>query len=212
MVEAIKLGGLADLQAQPDLLIPHKLLGLVADPLKVVAVPFKTERGRFNNEYVPPLSILIIEKGGLAEPILQQEQEHYTLAPLINWYRAQLIKSGTLDLIDKALILLIASEWPQSRLYPDSGVYIEDYVQAWEFQGRGLGKAFFTNFERHLGNLGFNYWCGDHNEDNVGFFLKLGAVGASLLNAQFDHQALLKRPTSSIRFLDEKTSQRYLST
>lgn len=212
MVEAIKLGGLADLQAQPDLLIPHELLTMVSDPIKVIAIPFRIERGRFNNEYIPPLSMLIIEKNGLAEPLSQQEQGHYTLAPLLNQYRTLLIERGVLHLTDKALVLLIANQWAKNRICPDSGVYIEDYVQAWEFQNRGLGKAFFTNFERHLGNLGFNYWCGNHNGDNVGFFLKLGAVRASCLNAQFDHQALRKRPTSSIKFLDEETHRRYLDS
>lgn len=203
------INSLRRVSEDPKCLIPRKLHELVDNPANIAAIPFRTTLGRFDNEYEPTISTAIVERDKLSYPTAMQESAGIA-KDFINKYRTQLISNNAISNRDYLIAIFIAQEWNKSLGWPDNGVFIEYYVQAEQMQGKGLGYAFFENFDSILTTSGYQFWCGHHSEQSFGFFLRIGAARASSLTPGSYLARFLKYGTSSIKFLDENTQRKYV--
>jgi hypothetical protein len=157
-------------QDHPELLIPDRLKELVSNPESIVAIPRTIWMGRLNDDYRPPIALLLAERGGLPHPTDMQETDGTKWAEVLNFQRIKAIQEGLLGEGDRALI------WTIARLWYPSGVYFETYVDAESLRGQYLGTGFFSNAEAVFQSLGYKYWGGEANKDNLPFYRKLGVT------------------------------------
>ncbi|MDO8570399.1 MAG: hypothetical protein Q7R97_02340 [Candidatus Daviesbacteria bacterium] len=199
----------------PSVLIPARLLELVADPTQIRATTLpEFWIGRMDDEYVPSLRIGIYKKDGLHEPRIMQETDDISNGNLHNWnrilnlHRRKAIKEGTLTEKDNLLALLIAHE---SLPY---GVNIINYIQAPFIQKQGIGQAFLTNFGQIIKNQGFKYSWGEHNSKNISFFInKIGNYPLTEIDPQcfknlIDISPTIISPLNTINFLDKELERK----
>lgn len=184
------------IQENPTLLIPHRLLELAKKPQSVVVIPREVYLGKFDEEYKPPIALLFAERDSLAQPTAIQETDGSLWGRVMNTQRQKAIEEGLLTQRDQVLLWTIARPW-----HP-SGVFIESYIDAQSLRRQHLGREFFYNAEALFQSLGYKYWGGQANQDNLAFYLKLGAITTE----QVDPNVLPVYPRSSlhtIKFMDE---------
>ena len=137
------------LQANPDLLVPEELLKKSAHPDNIDAVPFETWIGSFENGYKPPLSVLIVARGGLGDPILLQEYSNVWGSILSN-YRESAIKQGLLLHDDFVLASIVAgSPIPE-------GVFIDSFLVTQTLR-QTMGSLFIGRLADQLYSLGYKF-------------------------------------------------------
>lgn len=207
-------GDLSQFQQAADLLIPSRLHQMAKDPAQITVVPLEVVLGRLDDLYQPSLAILIAERDALEKPSKQQEKDDPVRDDLYNWgrvlnsYRQQAIRRGLLGETDQAQLLLIAQ-----HLHP-FGIKVETYIQAATYRRQGLGRAFFDNFERRLGQMGYKYYWGTNHAENIDFFRKIGnrpfsqlrTSNLSLCGVRIPYY-YLNMGLATIKFLDELLEQ-----
>lgn len=194
-------------QSHTDILIPPTLTNIMGSNTHIEALSFEQSPGsigRLDQEYTVSLAALLVERNGLATPTLTQEQDGSNWAKVLNIHRSKRIREGIMSETDKAICLLLATHFP-----PD-GVFIESYIQAESIRGRGVGRAFFTNLDRVLRELKYGYWYGENREDNIGFFLKMGAYKTSQVYTTALHPCITASQYNSVKFLDPTLERGYV--
>lgn len=191
---------LRTLQQNPDVLIPDRLHELVKNPVE--AASFNMYLGRIDDLHEPALSVLFVEKNGLANPGINQEEKDDIWARVINENRLNAISQASITSNDKVLALIIAHDIFRT------GVKIESYVQIEELRRKHIGKAFFDNFATILQKQGARYMTGINSTESLAFFLKTGWYPGYQLKTQESMRPPLwlpktyPRQTSITKFLD----------
>lgn len=195
---------LKDLQDHTDVLIPPTLTNIMGTNTRIEALPFEQLLGRLDQEYTVSLATLLVERNGLAAPTLAQEQDGSNWAEVLNMHRSKRIREGIMTGSDRAICLLLATH------YPPDGVFIESYIQAKSIRGKGVGREFFTNLDQVLRELKYGYWYGENREDNIGFFLKMGAYRTSQVYTTALYPCVKASQYNSVKFLDPTLERGYV--
>lgn len=206
---------LSSINRNSSVLIPARLLELVSDPVQIQATTLPAFwLGRMDNEYIPSLRIGIYAKDELHEPRIMQETDDVSNGNLYNWnrilnfHRRRAIEAGALTEKDNLLALLIANE----SLF--DGVNIINYIQAPLIRRQGIGQAFLANFGQIIKELNFKYSWGEHNSDNINFFIKkadnypLTEINPQSFNNLIDISPKIISPLNTINFLDEELEKK----
>lgn len=204
-------GRLSELDAlQLEVLIPERLLELAADPSQVQALRFDEQMGRLDQEFLPALGLLVVEKDAFGQPKDLQEEEPDRWGNALNRKRIRAIREGLIAERDKVSISLIADDrWSRH------GVCVESYIDAGDLRGKGLGRAFLGNLYAIFAKMGYRYVYGENNPDNIGFFRKMG--GYTLSDIKDEHLShglmpplLLRNSMVTVKFLDRRMEVEYV--
>ena len=169
MTTETKPRSLQELNLNPSVLIPPRLLELLPNPQNVIAVPFTTWLGRMDQEYQPNLSVILVYRDWQASLIESPSAAETIWERILSHDHKESVQQGLITGSEKPLLTFHALE---STIFP-LGVWIEMFVIHRDLRGQGVGKSFFQNLEHILKAMNYKIMYGE-TKDAFGFFLATG--------------------------------------
>lgn len=184
-----------------EVLIPPKLRGVIPDGSMLDVIRLDQWIGRMDDEILPVLSVLIVNRHVFNAPIEFQERGDNNWSEAINTKRAKAIELSKLSANDRVIASFIAD-----NSWNEYGIFVHSFILSEELRGRGIGEDFYRNFEELAQVLGFKYLYGVNDHDNIGFFLKSGRY---LLDQVRTERKNLFHPSvvdsiTTVKFLDQE--------